>query len=405
MSIRGETRKAIDLLSVCAENLRGWAWRRDRCGHLVILDDAFPHLLSAFRVAEYNRYLERFPDSKVHTTGGAWKAIGGRRSFESVRRDYAGAYPHLGQRVMRFQRQRSIEGCRAYTVFLQNAHWFLPYLRKNRAPFAFTLYPGGGFRLEQENSDRSLREIFDDGGFRKVIVTQKISRDYLLDRGFVDREMVEFIYGCVLPTEPLTRGEHPKLRFRESKDTFDICFVAFKYMVQGKDKGYDLFIETARRLARRSECFRFHVVGPFDATDIDVGELGGRILFHGGKRTDFFPAFYAGMDAILSPNVPFVLYPGAFDGFPTGACMEAGISGVAVFCSDVLKQNIWFRDREEIVIVPPDPNEIEETIWGYYRNPDALYRLSAQGMEAFRQAFDLSRQMEPRLRCISECLA
>jgi hypothetical protein len=111
------------------------------------------------------------------------------------------------------------------------------------------------------------------------------------------------------------------------------------------------------------------------------------------------------MDAILSPNVPFLLYPGAFDGFPTGACMEAGISGVAVFCSDVLKQNIRFRDREEIVIVPPDPDEIEETIWGYYRNPDALYRLSAQGMEAFRQAFDLSRQMEPRLRCISECLA
>src|SRR3970282_285347 len=111
------------------------------------------------------------------------------------------------------------------------------------------------------------------------------------------------------------------------------------------------------------------------------GALGGQILFHGRKRTDFFPSFYSGMDIILSPNIPFVLHPGSFDGFPTGACMEAGICGVAVFCSDVLKQNIRFRDGEEIVVVPPDPAEIEETIWRYYRNPDALYRLSARGME------------------------
>lgn len=405
VTIRSEARKAFDLAAVCWETLV--ARRRATNGHadLVILDDAFPHLLSAFRIAEFNAYLDRFPRSEVHSSGGCFKEMGECRSFEAVRRDYAAVYPHLGDRVVKYHGMRRIEGRFGYAVFLSNVRYFLPVLRRNGIRFVFTLYPGGGFRLEQRESDDGLRRVFDDRGFGKVLVTQKITRDYLLDGRFVDPERVEFVYGAVLPAAALRGKELPKCRFREDKETFDICFVAFKYMRQGRDKGYDLFVETARRLARRSGHFRFHVVGPFDPTDVDVTELDGRILFHGRRATDFFPPFYAGMDIILSPNVPFVLHPGAFDGFPTAACAEAGLCGVAVFCSDVLCQNVRFRDREEIVIVPPDPGDIEETIWQYYSDPDALYRLSELGRNAFREAFDLSRQMEPRFRCLSECMA
>ena len=43
------------------------------------------------------------------------------------------------------------------------------------------------------------------------------------------------------------------------------------------------------------------------------------------------------MDLIISPNVPFVLASGAFDGFPTACCMEAALSGTAMFVTDELK--------------------------------------------------------------------
>jgi hypothetical protein len=33
------------------------------------------------------------------------------------------------------------------------------------------------------------------------------------------------------------------------------------------------------------------------------------------------------MDLIVSPNVTFVFFPDAFDGFCTGTCIEAGLDG------------------------------------------------------------------------------
>jgi hypothetical protein len=110
------------------------------------------------------------------------------------------------------------------------------------------------------------------------------------------------------------------------------------------------------------------------------------------------------MDVILSPNVPHVLFPGAFDGFPTGACIEAGMSGVAVFCTDPLRQNIHFRNGEDIVIVSGGPEEIASRIRECRDDPEALYRLSARGQESFRTVFDIRAQMEPRIRILSECM-
>jgi glycosyltransferase involved in cell wall biosynthesis len=141
---------------------------------------------------------------------------------------------------------------------------------------------------------------------------------------------------------------------------------------------------------------RFHVVGPMDSTDIDVSDFRNRIHFHGVQQTDFFPPFHAGMDLILTPNAPFVLYPGAFDGFPTGASIEAGLCGVPVFCTDILKQNIAFKDGEEIVIVSRDVEEICERISYYRHHYDELMEIGRHGQEAFRREFGLEVQMKKR---------
>jgi hypothetical protein len=107
------------------------------------------------------------------------------------------------------------------------------------------------------------------------------------------------------------------------------------------------------------------------------------------------------MDIILSPNKPFLLSPGFFDGFPTGACIEAGLSGVAVFCTDLLQQNILFRDGKEIVIIQPDAQEICDQILSFYQKPEKLHTLSLEGQKAFHSIFDQVAQMEPRLDILS----
>ena len=86
---------------------------------------------------------------------------------------------------------------------------------------------------------------------------------------------------------------------------------------------------------------------------MDVSELEGRIFFYGKQQGEWFDYFYQDKDAILSPNVPDVLAPGAFDGFPTASCTEAALREVAILATDPLQMNEGrFVQGEEIDILP-----------------------------------------------------
>ncbi len=366
---------------------------------LLILDDIFPHLLSAFRIAEFNAYLSRYPKSFVYSTVAAFPAIGEHRSFREVRDEYLAVYPEFEGRVFPFG-SKLPKADLIYFVFLHNAGVFMKVIERTNTPFVFTLYPG--FRLNQPDAVGLLRKVCALPNLVKVITTQTVSHEYLLD--FLEPEKIEFIYGGVFPSDRLARAKPTRKYYLKDKGTFDICFVAFKYMPQGVDKGYDVFIQVARELCRLHDDVFFHVVGPFDRWDVDVSDLRGRIKFYGVRQTEFFPEFYAGMDLILAPNVPFVLRPGAFDGFPTGCCIEAGLCGVAVFCTDPLNLNVAFKDGEEIVIVPRDVEGICELIEKHYRDYESLVQLACRGRKAFAETFGLENQMENRFKILDEYL-
>lgn len=368
--------------------------------NLLILDDYFPSVLSAFRIAEYNYYLENIPGTEVHSVRESNHFFRSAGSYQEKLTEYLSYYPRFKSKIRRFNKHKVPNSKLAYTVFINNAYYFIEYIDKHKIPFMFTLYPGGGFGIDDTESDKKLRRVLSSPNFKKVFVTQKISRQYLIDKNYCHPSSIEFIYGCVLPSEQLSRLALDKLRFKTDKSSFDICFVAAKYTKRGVDKGYDVFIEVAKQLCGIYEDINFHVVGSFDTSDIDVASIQGRITFYGLRNTDFFPKFYSKMDIILSPNVPFVLAPGAFDGFPTASCMEAGLSGVAVFCSDPLDQNVTFNDREEIVIISKKSAEIADVVIRYYNNPKELYQLAEKGKKAFQRTFDVKTQMSGRMRIL-----
>jgi glycosyltransferase involved in cell wall biosynthesis len=375
---------------------------------LVILDDIFPHLLSAFRVAEYNAYLETFPNAVVYSTAATFPMIAETRSLPEVIHEYEQHYPSLKGRVLPMDVGAKLTAGLIYMIFINNAFTFIDAIEQSQIPFIFTLYPGGGLQLDDEICDAKLSRVCASPYLRKVITTQKITHHYLLDRQFCRADQVELIYGGVLPTEKLTQNMPKRKRYLREKQTFDICFVAYKYIEKGVDKGYDLFLEVAHQLvltgANDGSDVRFHVVGNFDESDIDVSQIRHKIHFYGTQHTNFFPQFYAEMDLILSPNVPFVFRAGGFDGFPTGSCAEAGLSGVAVFCTDLLEQNPGFKDRQEIVIISRDVQEITQIVSDYYHNPEQLYKLAKKGKQAFQKAFQPRSQIAPRLKLLSESL-
>lgn len=371
----------------------------------VIVDDIFPHPLSAFRIAEYNQYLRLFPTAQVHSSGGSFRLLGKPQTFRSVRASYERQFPEFRGRVQKYHVRRRRQGAVAYTIFLNNAHDFLPFFERNRSPLVFTLYPGGGFALDDPASDQMLKRVCSYPLLRKIIVTQKNTMEYLLERGFCGASEVEFVYGGVFPSDRLPATSDHRVFFRTGKRTLDVCFVAHKYMPGGRDKGYDVFVRTAELLHERFDDVCFHVVGPFDSSDLDVSRLGETIRFYGSRETSFFRNFYAQMDIILSPNAPFLVQRGRFDGFPTGACMEAGMSGVAVFCTDELNLNVVFRHGEDIVIVPRSAESIADSIAAFHEDPEALHRLQVAGQAAFRKVFDIDRQMARRLDILSPLLA
>jgi glycosyltransferase involved in cell wall biosynthesis len=196
-----------------------------------------------------------------------------------------------------------------------------------------------------------------------------------------------------------------RISYGLGKTTLDICFVANKNVPRGADKGYDRFIDAARILSRRHAQVRFHVVGQLTEQDIEVADLGDKITFYGHQPTSFFPQFHGRMDIILSPNIPFALYAGAFDGFPTGACVEAALCGTALFVTDELGMNDgYFKDGEEIVIISREPEQIADRIGEYISEPERLSSIGQKGQRAARRLFSLEVQMAPRVRVLSNLM-
>ncbi len=365
---------------------------------LVVLDDFFPTLLSGFRVAEYNAYLEIYPDLEVLSTV---------KNFSERHAQYAELYPAYARRIRPFSPYKLRNCSVAYINFLNNAAHFLKYLECYQVPFVLTLYPGGGLGLNDANSNRKLMKVLSSPLLRSLIVTQPIIEEYV--RQFVQQHRLK------LPPIKLVQGvvAHPMYfdgasvqhgsYFGMDKSQFDICFVAEKYMPQGANKGYPEFIAMVRKLVSEPDLC-FHVVGGFSPQDLDVSGLEGRLHFHGQLETRKLQQFFSAMDLIVSPNRPFVLHSGNFDGFPTGCCVEASLSGVAVMASDELKQNPGYINGESMIIVPVDADVLAHRVRELLQNPQRVSAIAQTGRALTQQWYAPSVQIGARLAAI-EALA
>jgi glycosyltransferase involved in cell wall biosynthesis len=360
---------------------------------LVILDDLFPWLGTGFRILEFNHHLKTFDHTLIYSTSP---------EFRRTKRAYSRRYLEYSKRVFRFNSHIRFDCRLFYIVFLHNAYTFLPTIEKYRVPFILELYPGGFFQLDDARSDEQLAQVCRSAFLQKVIVTQRITHSYLLQKTFCPDEKICYIHGGVINT-PQILGS--KKLFGRDKPTFDICFTAYKVMPMGRDKGYDIFVQVATELGKKDTRFRFHVVGTFDETDIDVSTIREQIRFYGPRTAEFFPEYYLDKDVILSPNRPFVLANGAFDGIPTGAVLEAAACGVAMFCTDQLNLTSGvFEHGKDIVIMEPDAEAIISGILRYFQTVDELYQIARQGKITVERVYGLERQLGARTKLIRDVL-
>ncbi len=374
----------------------------------LVLDDFFPNLLTGFRVAEYNALLARFPGLRIASSYG---------SFDAAHAAYAARYPALASRVLRFDPALR-DDCRfVYLNFLNNAVQFLPWLEQRRVPFAMTLYPGGGFGLREAESDRKLGAVLASPLLRAVLVTQSVSRDYLTGK-VRDGVAVEEIFGVV--ANPLYfEPPAPRHWYGDGKPALDLAFVAEKYMERGENKGFPAFVEgVGRWLAalpdERARAVRIHVVGGFDAGDWQActpeglppaQRMAAPPRFHGRLETHALRELLAGVDLVVSPNRPFVLHPGNFDGFPTGCCVEASLCGTAFAASDVLGLGEGrYRAGVDYLSIEPDAAGVAQALARIAADPACLRRIGESGRAASRRWFDPAVQIGGRVAILERLL-
>lgn len=356
---------------------------------LVILDNYFPNRNCGFKMNEYNYLLEHFPHSEVYST---WP------DFEEAANDYYQRFPQFKGRVKKFTSKKLYFASLFYISFLHNTHSFLAFIEREQTPFVFSLYGGGFFGLNYPESDEKLRVVCQSPWLKKIIVSQTITQRYLVENGFVTADKVVLVYGST-PSENQTSKRYltfKKKKYPSQKKTFDICFVARRHTPQGKDKGYHLFIAAAKKIAKLIEDVRFHVAGDFDETIIPIGELKDKISFYGEIPIKSLPDFFSDKDIYLSPNIPNIIHQGSFEGI-TGTCQEAAIAGTAVFCCDVLKLNIYFTDKKDIIFIEPDTKDIVDKVMYYYQHLPELYTLSQNGKQKFLEVFDFDRHVQQKV--------
>ena len=369
---------------------------------LLIVDDIYPSSFSPFRTVEYNHYLSFF-DTAVLTMEGSQLWIENTKFQDHIRALTVPAESKA--RIYPFRTHHDIGAKLAYVTFLGNAFKLLPYFAARQLPFILQLYPGGGFAIDQPDVDEKLRQVLLHPLCRKVITTQTITQRYIVEKIGCDPAKIEFIFGGVFDSRIDFDFHQDKKTYPRDKPHIDICFVAHKYGTDVVSKGFDYFVRVARALLPRFPDTRFHVVGDYSATDVDLDEAGGSFTFHGRQGPEFFARFYAGMDAIISFNQPFVLMPGAFDGFPTGACLEAGFRGVANLINDPLKLNAEFVDGRDVLLLDEDFDRSLARITALLEDPQALMALGVGTWRSFHRVMDLDRQLWARSRIIGRELA
>ncbi|MDD4781314.1 MAG: class I SAM-dependent methyltransferase [Tissierellia bacterium] len=374
--------------------------------NLVIIDDIFPLNLSGFRYQEFTSYLQEIEKTKILCTGLTIPQFS-KETVDELIIDYKRKYPMFSGNVSKFNHWIPIDCKLMYFIFPTNAYNNLAIMEHYGIPFVYTLYPGGGFILNNKESDERLKRVMGSPCFKKVIVTQQITYDYLIENDLCDKDKIMFIFGGILPLKDINiLNNYNKKYYSKGKKRLDICFMAQKYTKYGQDKGYDTFIETAKILCKKFNNIYFHVVGGFDEDTIDVSEIRQFIKFYGILNMNKLDDFFIDKDIILSPNVPNKLANGAFDGFPTGSCIEAGLRKTAILCTDMLNlNNNRIIDNEEIIIVSNNAIEIADKIVELYNKPEDLIKLCENVQKKLMYIFGYDYQIKPRIDLLREELA
>ncbi|ANF50404.1 hypothetical protein A0O34_07685 [Chryseobacterium glaciei] len=368
---------------------------------LLIYDTIFPNPISGFRIAEFTSLLNHYDYSKIIVNPTDYNVINQPESQHISDLKVLKEKSKLVYNKVKIGSTKELINVNTklfYCVFLNIIYDCLPYLEKSKTNFIFTLYPGGGFNTKDKSALGKLKTVLDSQYFKGVIVTQEFTRNFLIENFNCPTDKIHYIFGGIIPQNSININ---RKREYKKEDSLNICFCSAKYMDKGLDKGYDIFIEAAKLLLEDNYNVKFSVIGGFNEDDISLGKYSNEFTFYGYKKYEELSEIFLYQDIIVSPNRPFTLSDGSFDGFPLGAVVEAALNGVIPIVTDELNQNSHFTESE-VIIIKPKTEDILCAIKKLIQNEHIVRSISQNTQLKFREIYSHENQLNERLKILDK---
>lgn len=374
-----------------------------RRNDILVIDDVLPSKLSPWRSYEFNEVFKFFPNSKLYSNTASFEKYSLGNGFTKCRKELEEDYPNLSGKIRKLYLFSVFTQRIAYVLFFHNISFYYKIFEKNNIDFVFTLYPGGGFYLDNLEIVKRLELICESKNFRGVIVNQFITKKYLLDKKICSEEKIHLFHGVPINLEYYRSYINENKRFDGS---LRILFMANKYTSDGKDKGFPVFQKVARELILKDDSIRFDIIGGFSKSDLVYRDFENYFIFHGLLQENQFFKILNNTHIILSPNFPFVLNRGAFDGFPLGATITGGIFLNAMIMTDYFsesKQTGWIDDKHFLEI-SLDLDDIIRKIDSLLNDRKKLKELAYQGQKKIFDQYSYKNQILPRVDLFKKVL-
>lgn len=371
---------------------------------LLIIDDFLPSTLSTWRSYEFDELVKAIPNSVVSSDLSVYYYYDKGKTYEKNLNELSNDYPCLASKCRKLRLFQNANVGLVYTLFYHNIIRYFSHFEKHKMPFAFTLYPGGGFVLGNQGIDNKLKLICSSLYFRGVIVNQPYVMTYLLENNIVDSSKIELISGVPLKIENYLNKDDNKLKFNHN--SFEVLFMGNKYMAQGFDKGFDLFQMIAKQLIKEFQDIKFHIVGGFSDRDLNYNELKEFFIFHGQLNEGDFHTVLSRTQICISPNRINALSEGSFDGFPLASSVTAGLHNNILVLTDPLNQakEIGLVEGEDFIKISTDVFDTHQVLKELFKDTDRMKLIAKNGQIKLKQLYSRENQIDPRLNFIKTIL-
>jgi glycosyltransferase involved in cell wall biosynthesis len=360
---------------------------------VAILDDLFPWKGSGFRFAEYDYYLKNLSDVKVYSTLNSLGFVGQLENKQRILSEVS--YGEKFRAVSNFEELPEMSAY--YCVFLHNVPSIIQLAERDNAPFAFTLYPGGGFELFNENVYQKLESIFKHPLFHAVVVTQPETLKVVQNLE-CPPEKIKYVFGVVSDCKKINRLSLTKLYSR--KRIKHIVWAAHKYDDLGLDKGLDLFVRMADELVSEQSKIKFHVIGPWREAIATLSCYPDSFIVHEILPIEKLGSFFAKMDVAVFPTRRNINSYGRFDGFPTATMVQAAMAGAITISTNPLGQSTPLVSNVHYLEIEESLESLNSAIHKILEVPSYARNLAHSSRDQFYKIFGTQAQLAPRLEVL-----